>query len=155
MELRVAPIGDGSIDELRRMVVDARAWARGERGGAALLVDLGVGGDGVDVSTWIDGDRSWFVGIASIDDVPVGYVVGRWTDGVDERVATVREVWVDPEARRVGAGEALLSAAIAWAIAEDAVAIDAFALPGARESKNLFERLGLTARCLTVRRSLR
>jgi len=69
-------------------------------------------------------------------------------------VVTLTDIYTEPDVRDVGVGEALLETAIAWAIERHAVAIDAQTLPGARESKNLFERFGLTARLITVRREL-
>jgi N-acetylglutamate synthase-like GNAT family acetyltransferase len=70
---------------------------------------------------------------------------------------TVREitfVHVHPDARGVGAGDAL----VAWVI-EDATekgirALRGTALPGDRATKNLFERNGLVARAIQVERTL-
>jgi GNAT superfamily N-acetyltransferase len=85
----------------------------------------------------------------------VGYSIARTSLEGDAAVVTITDLYTTPQARDVGIGEVLLETAIAWAIGIDAAAIDAHALPGARESKNLFERLGLTARLITVRRNLR
>lgn len=157
MELVVRPSTSADVDELTAMAADARAAVRDERGGVALLRDLGLAGDGV-----LDGelgrgsrDSGSMVWVAALDDVPIGYLEARLDDEGDERVVVVRQLWVAPGAREVGAGEGLIGAALAWAIAEDADAIDAFALPGARATKNLFERSGLTARLVTLRRTLR
>jgi GNAT superfamily N-acetyltransferase len=85
----------------------------------------------------------------------VGYSIARTSREGDAAIVTITDLYTTPQARDVSIGEVLLETAIAWAIGIDAVAIDAHALPGARESKNLFERLGLTARLITVRRDLR
>ena len=64
------------------------------------------------------------------------------------------QVYVTPEARELGFGDGLLEAAIELARAQGAVAIEAEALPGDRETKNLYERAGVTARKLVVWRSI-
>ena len=64
-------------------------------------------------------------------------------------------VFVDPRARDVGVGEALIGAATTWALASGCVGLDGLALPGDRHTKNLYERSGLTARLITVHRDLR
>jgi len=66
------------------------------------------------------------------------------------RVATLEEIAVDPAAREIGAGEALLNSAIAWCGEQGCTGVDSYALPGARETKNFFETFGLKARLLTV-----
>jgi len=133
------PVDDAALEALR---IRAREAVVDQRGGAALLAEL-------DASASVGVPMVW---CAAIDDVVVGYaeaVLRR-----DPVTVLVRAIWVDPDAREVGAGEALLSAVLAWGIAEEATAVDALALPGSRELKNLFERMGLTTRLLTVRREL-
>jgi hypothetical protein len=41
-----------------------------------------------------------------------------------------------------------------WAASNDATGLDAIALPGMRDTKNFFERFGLTARAITVHKKL-
>lgn len=66
----------------------------------------------------------------------------------------VRQVYVHPEARELGLGDDLLEAAIAATVAAGGATIESVALPGDRETKNLFERAGLTARLITVAKRL-
>jgi GNAT superfamily N-acetyltransferase len=54
----------------------------------------------------------------------------------------------------VGIGELVMDALVAWAQDHGCEAIDAVALPGDRETKNFFERFGLTARAIVVHRRL-
>ncbi len=61
---------------------------------------------------------------------------------------------VTPEARELGFGDELLAAAIGWLRERDAVAVESWALPGDRDTKNLFERAGVTARKLIVSKRL-
>lgn len=155
MQLVVRPATGVDLEMLVGLAERARSAVVTERGGAAMLQDLGLIGDGSDRLARVLEDPASMLWCAEIDGLVVGYLVASLRGEDDARVVSVRELWVEPEAREVGAGEELVSAAVAWAIAEDATAIDAHALPGARATKNLFERLGLTARLLTVRRNLR
>ena len=151
MRVDVRPADRVDIAVLVPLADQARRSVRTERGGAALLADLGLDGDVV--SPRVDSpDDSTCVWSATIDDVVVGYLTAELDRTT--RVVTIREVWVEDGAREIGAGEGLVSAALAWAITEGANAVDAYALPGARSVKNLYERLGLTARVITVRRDL-
>ncbi len=85
-----------------------------------------------------------------IDGVPVGYALVS----ADGDVAVIEELHVEAEARAVGVGEAMLDAIVAWADEIGCTGIDAFALPGARDTKNFFETFGLTARLLVLHRDL-
>ena len=91
-----------------------------------------------------------------VDDVPVGVLLIDRRVLIDGRsIARVSFVFVDPGARDVGVGEALIGAATAWGLASGCVGLDGLALPGDRHVKNLYERSGLTARQITVYRELR
>jgi GNAT superfamily N-acetyltransferase len=69
-------------------------------------------------------------------------------------LAAVSDLFVDPEARGVGVGEALMDDLVAWARARGCIGVDAMVLPGNRETKNFFETFGLTARAIVVHRAL-
>jgi ribosomal protein S18 acetylase RimI-like enzyme len=90
--------------------------------------------------------------VGTIDGVAVGYLLL----GAVAAAATARveQVWVSPEAREIGFGDDLLAAATAIAREAGAVAIEAEALPGDRDTKNLYERAGVTARKLVVWKAL-
>ena len=90
------------------------------------------------------------VDVAVIDDVVVGYLVLR----CDARVASIDEVYVTPEARNVGFGDGLIESATTRARAAGCTLIEGEALPGDRETKNLYERAGITARLIVVSKSL-
>lgn len=83
-----------------------------------------------------------------------GAVLGYAVVSADGEIAVIEELHVEPEARAVGVGEAMLDAVVAWARDVGCTGIDAFALPGARETKNFFETFGLTARLLVLHRDL-
>lgn len=91
----------------------------------------------------------------TIDGAVVGYAVTtaeRFPDG--GLLAVVRDLYVEPDARGVGVGAALMDAVLAWAGEQGCVGVDALALPGSRETKNFFESFGLVARAIVVHRDL-
>ena len=61
---------------------------------------------------------------------------------------------MEPDARGVGVGSALMEAAVAWCEAQGCRDIDALALPGDRATKQRLEAAGFTARLLTLNRRL-
>jgi GNAT superfamily N-acetyltransferase len=88
--------------------------------------------------------------IGTFDDVPVGFAIA-----VDRApLAEVFSIYVDPEARGLGIGEAMLGGLIDWARARKLDGVTAEALPGDRSTKNFFETFGLVAHRLVVYRSL-
>jgi ribosomal protein S18 acetylase RimI-like enzyme len=93
--------------------------------------------------------------VGTIDEVVFGFAAARWEtlrDGT--RHAVVDELYVEPEARGVAVGEALMDAVLAWCTEQGCAGVDAVALPGDRQTKNFFERYGLTARAIIVHRRL-
>lgn len=87
----------------------------------------------------------------TVDDVVLGVATARVIDapGVGS-IATLEDLYVEPEAREVGVGAALLNALVQWAIATGCVGVDSVVLPGNRAAKNFFEAHGLVARSITV-----
>lgn len=93
--------------------------------------------------------------VGTIDGTPVGYGISRvepLADGAP--LAVVTDLYVAPEARGVGVGEAMMELLVAHAQRVGAIGIDALALPGDRQTKNFFETFGLKARAIVVHRSL-
>ena len=86
------------------------------------------------------------VTVSTIDGVTVGYVRIRVADGV----VYVEDVFVHPGAREVGCGDGLLAEAVRQGTERGARRIEAVALPGDRETKNLYERAGITAKRIIV-----
>jgi GNAT superfamily N-acetyltransferase len=125
----------GLEEEARRALVD-------QRGGLRWLEEHPLIG-----ARWIDRLASDTVFVASIDDVLVGYAVV-----VDDgpAISRVDQVFVMPGARELGFGDALLAAGLAHARGRGAQVFEGEALPGDRDTKNLYERAGITARLITV-----
>lgn len=145
--VRPARADDGAaLETLERR---ARAGLETMRGGARLLDECPAIGPAW--ASLID-SASWRVLVGEIDAVIVGYLALELP--LHSASAVVREVWVDPEARRLGFGDELLAQAIELARAAGAGALDATALPGDRETKNLYERNGATARKIIVSKQL-
>ena len=67
---------------------------------------------------------------------------------ISDSVAMVRRVYISEAARELGAGATLIEELRIHAQASGCTRIDAYALPGDRLTKNLFERAGMKARLL-------
>ncbi len=142
--LAIAALADGAVDELRPHR-GGEMWSRREaREGphTTAVADL-LSRDDACVLT------------GTIDDSLVGYAIAIEAplhDGA--RVADLTDLYVLPDARGVGVGEALMIAVEEWAGERGCMGIDSIALPGDRETKNFFESFGLVARALRVHRSI-
>lgn len=95
------------------------------------------------------------VAVGTIDGVAVGVGLAHLRPLADGSLqAAVEVLYVEPAARAIGVGEAILDETVAWAVAQGCSGIDAPALPGMRASKNFFEGAGLVARLLVMHRRL-
>jgi GNAT superfamily N-acetyltransferase len=125
-------------------VADLEAAARSalaeQRGGPAHLAETAPVGDW---SRLVDEQRVW---VATFDDLVVGYLELV----IDNARAEVRQVYVHPEARELGFGDQLLATATAAARSAGCTVLEGTALPGDRETKNLYERAGIVARKIVV-----
>jgi ribosomal protein S18 acetylase RimI-like enzyme len=93
--------------------------------------------------------------VGTIDDVVLGFgaiVVEALRSG--RRLGVVTDLYVEPGAREVGVGEAMIAALVAHGRDRGCVGFDAHALPGHRAAKNFFETHGFTARSLTMHRRI-
>lgn len=87
----------------------------------------------------------------TIDDVIIGYAAVRAEQlRTGDVLGVLTDLYVEPEARAVGVGEELMAAALEWCSERGATAVDAYALPGDRDTKNFFEMSGFTARLLLM-----
>ena len=93
--------------------------------------------------------------VGTVDDTVVGFgVVTLEQLRTGETLGIVADLFVEPDARAVGVGEAMAEALVAFCTARGCVGIDALALPGHRAAKNFFEESGFTARALVMHRPL-
>ncbi|MET0324501.1 MAG: GNAT family N-acetyltransferase [Ilumatobacteraceae bacterium] len=125
---------------------EARAALVDTRGGNRWLEEHPVITPG-----WVDAvsARDVFVAVLAFTGDPE-VVVGYLVLDVDGTIARVDQVYVTAEARELGFGDALLELATEVARATGAVVLEGQALPGDRQTKNLYERAGITARLITV-----
>jgi ribosomal protein S18 acetylase RimI-like enzyme len=129
-------------EQLRALEAEARAALVDQRGGQRWLAENPtIGWSGTASNVWL----------AHIDDVVVGFIVAEFGD---DRIARVLHIWVTPEARELGFGDALLGAVIDDARAARATGIEGAALPGDRHTKNLYERAGIVARLIITYKEL-
>ena len=146
MEVGVRPATDDDAPVVAALAAAAIAEQVDARGGRVWSEREALARPGTDGVT--------FVG--TIDDAPVGYVavgVDRLADG--SLLGVVTGIFVDPGAREVAVGEAMLDEVLSWCTERGCIGVDAHALPGNRQTKNFFETFGFTARLLVVHRSLR
>ena len=136
---------------IARLAAEARAEARDRRGGP-LLVDRELA---VDPFVDLDTATEAFLVAGLIDDIVIGYAlvhIERLRTGA--RHGVIDELFVHPDARAVGVGEAMMDLVVARCTEAGCDGLDARALPGDRETKNFFETFGLVARALVVHRRL-
>ena len=142
----VRPAGAEDVEALALLEGAARQALVDERGGNVLHQELPATHD------WPArlADDGVAVFVALLDEQVFGYLELVCSP----TVCTVRQVYVDPEARELGLGDELLGQAMAHARAIGAARLDAYALPGDRQTKNLYERAGVTARKIVVSKLL-
>ena len=133
------------IVQLRTLESEAREALVGRRGGDRWLETHAPRTD-----SWDDALAAGSVDVAVIGDVIVGYLVAHH----ERSVAYIDDVYVTPEAREVGFGDALVQRAMSAGRSDGCTTIEGEALPGDRHVKNLYERAGITARLIVVSRAL-
>ncbi len=93
--------------------------------------------------------------VATADGQMAGYLVAVYEPlRSGDAMMRVIDLWVHPEARGIGLGNALMRQAVAVANDRGCTGIDARALPGDRVTKNFFESFGLVARTIEVHKAL-
>ena len=144
----VRPARPGDAAELASLEATARAALHDARGGVRWLEEHPVIG-----AEWVPTIELRHVLVAELAGAPP-LIVGYLVLDVTGDVATVDQVYVLPAARELGFGDALLEEATGLARQLGARLLEGQALPGDRETKNLYERAGITARLITVSRRL-
>ena len=131
----VRPDDVDAITALRELAV---AEAAAKRGGPELIADL----DGVGTEPSAGADLL----VAMIEEQPIGFAEISF----QQSRATLSGLFTHPEARGVGVGHALLTAAVERAVERGCTGIDSYALPGDRDTKNFFESHAMKSRVLVV-----
>jgi len=147
-----------SIDDLETLIFlrkEAISELRNKRGGEVLLnLDSFSEDSSENFSYWFDSsDHRIFTGL--FGDAVVAYGVLEFSKTNDnQKIASIKEIFVLKDARSVGVGESVIHSITNEAIEHNAIGIDSFALPGDRETKNFFETQGMVARLIHVYRPL-
>ena len=89
-----------------------------------------------------------------VDDVAVGFGLGRVEDVGDTTIGVIDGIYVEPDARGVGIGTSVLEDLAAWFGRSGCRGVDGTALPGDRAAKSFFEAAGFRARLITMHRDL-
>jgi ribosomal protein S18 acetylase RimI-like enzyme len=145
------PANSADLPRLAELWGDAEAELGSMRGGQVLYAQTGRRPP-VEVTLAADledPERRLLAG--TIDGAVVGYSAGRIEDLADgSRLGIITEIFVEPDARSVGVGEAMMVEMLTWFAAQRCQGVDAMALPGHRATKNFFEESGFTARLLIM-----
>jgi GNAT superfamily N-acetyltransferase len=145
---RPAVLADAA--RITELDAEARAAVVAQRGGALYLLREAVPFDGALLER-VDA----YTVVGTLDDIVFGYAAVVDDPAVEgTRLALLQQLYVDPGARDLGVGEAMMDLVLAWCEEGGYRGIDALALPGDRATKNFFERYGLTARAILVHRAL-
>lgn len=145
------------IEQLVSIAVDHARSIVDERGADLMLRrELAYTAEELDslLSEAMDDDGSDLVA-GLYHGVPFGYGLVRYeklSDG--SSLARLDQLLVDPDARKVGVGEAIMNLVLDLARDRGCFGVDSRALPGDRETKNFFESFGLKARQLIVHLTL-
>ncbi len=133
----------------------ARAELSGMRGGDLLTAALAgpAGPEAALQRTLDDPDRLLLVG--RLGEVPVGFAAVRCDRFAGQTVGVIEALYVEPAARKVGVGEALVDETLRWCGARGCEGVDAPTLPGARQAKAFFEDNGFVARLLVMHHRIR
>ena len=145
--VRLATAGD--IEALQWLQDHARAALVDVRGGNLRLQECAAIDDWAQLLSEADSR----VLVAELDGVVLGFMVLVLRSASGRAVITY--AFVEEGARELGLGDTMVEHAVAIARERGLGGIEAVALPGDRETKNLYERAGLTARKITVYKSLR
>ena len=172
----VRPAGPADTARCVALLLAAAAEARQARGGVFLTEGaVGTGGAGREATAG-DGPpavrdliRRWSGAadatllVATFEGVAVGLAAGTieaegagpsGPDGVGVgSLGRIRCCYVEPAARSVGVGSAMVEALLEWFTARGCRGVDALALPGDRSTKQLLETAGFKTRLLVLHRS--
>jgi GNAT superfamily N-acetyltransferase len=95
------------------------------------------------------------IAVGTLDGAVIGYAAARIERlGDGGLLGVLDDLYVEPGARELGVGEALMDHVLDWCRAAGCFGVDSLALPGDRSTKNFFESFGLVARAIVVHRPL-
>jgi len=156
------PFHDTDLQQCAALLRQSFDALRGFRGGSHALTVMSDGAvppgalepEPVALLRSWTSDAAHHVIVGTVEGEVVGVAAGHCERGGGEAVGVVDVVYVEPDARGVGVGTAMAQALLDWFAAAGCQGVDAPALPGDRQSKQLFESFGLSARLLILHRRL-
>jgi GNAT superfamily N-acetyltransferase len=147
----VRPATEADVERLATLCRDAQTELAPGRGGAVFVAREARPEPIEDSLESALADPKQRVWAGTVDDTVIGYAVARIEVlRTGANLGVVEDIFVEPEARAIGVGEALMGAAMEWFTAERCIGVDAYALPGDRATKNFFEGSGFSARLLVM-----
>ena len=143
------------IPRVAELARGLRAELEGYRGGDLWAARDVMGEPFEDhLAQLLEGDDTTLI-VGALDDVVVGYGILAIEELRDRSLlGVVGELFVEPEARSVGVGEALAGALVERCQSAGCRGVDVIALPGHRATKNFFEEQGFTARAIVMHHEL-
>lgn len=150
----VRPAGPEDLARCEELLSAAWLESKLSRGGE-LLGHLSP--DRPTVEGWVAEGPSRVLLVGTFAGVTVGMATGSLAGEMPARGRRLGRVdccYVEPEARQVGVGAALLEGLLGWFAEHGCTDVDAQALPGDRATKQLYETAGFKARLLTLHRPL-
>lgn len=150
----VRPERAGDVDAVGRVRGEVLRSVAGLRGAEAHPGKMGDIHDD-EVAGHLHAEAARLSLVGTIGPVVVGALRAAVDlDSGGAKICTITFLGVEPAARGVGVGRALLASARDWATGQGASALDSSALPGDRSTKNFFEAHGMVARLILVRTTL-
>ena len=142
------------LPRLAELAAAAAAEAAAFRGGELLTRRLHRE-DPHAVGTWLEeyragGDRLLLAGTLHDSIVGVAALQAR----SEPPVGSFDLLYVEPDARGVGLGAAIVEAGLDWLRSAGCSGVDVVALPGARDTKQFLEGAGLVARLIVMHRTI-
>jgi GNAT superfamily N-acetyltransferase len=145
------PATDADSGACALLLGQALSHAASMRGGPALI---GPATSEDLLARWADRSEETGMFVGEYEGALVGMLVVAARNASGRRRGCIDCCYVDPDARGVGVGSALMDAAVSWCEAAGCEEMDALALPGDRATKQRLEAAGFTARLLTLSRRL-
>jgi ribosomal protein S18 acetylase RimI-like enzyme len=160
------------VHRAAELLVQAADEAGGQRGGNLLLRTVALHPPWLSSLLQALARPDGALAVGFIDDVIVGVGYGRvagWSTELDpatsaapvadpvagDRVGVIDVLYVEPGARGVGVGEAIVGVLMERFDDLGCRGVDAFALPGNRDAKAFFETHGFVTRMLVMHRPAR
>jgi GNAT superfamily N-acetyltransferase len=128
----------------------ARAELAGQRGGALLAGSMSGSPSVEELLEEAPHDEDRIVVVGTTEEAAVGFTLVRCDRRRSEPIGVIEAIYVEPSARMVGVGEAMIDLVVAWCAARRCAGVDAPALPGSRPAKAFFEDSGFVTRLLVM-----